>query len=48
MTSGKYKALKNNDKQTFLSRILGQNIIFMASEIGNFSDENIYTKVKVP
>tara|TARA_B000000609_G_C24137236_1_gene329057 strand:+ start:8 stop:1078 length:1071 start_codon:yes stop_codon:yes gene_type:complete len=48
MTSGKYKALKNNDKQTFLSRILGQNIIFIASEIGNFSDENIYAKVKVP
>ena len=48
MTSGKYKALKNSDKQTFLSRILGQNIIFMAGEVGNFFKENIYTKVKVP
>ena len=48
MTSGKYKALKNNYKQIFLSKILGQNIIFMANEVGNFSDENIYTKVKVP
>ena len=48
MTSGKYKVLKNNEKQTFLNRLLGQNIIFMAGEVGNYIEENIYTKVKVP
>tara|TARA_B100001113_G_scaffold125071_1_gene102055 strand:- start:364 stop:1446 length:1083 start_codon:yes stop_codon:yes gene_type:complete len=47
MTSGKYKFLKNKEKQSYLNKLLGQNIIFMAGEVGNNIREDIFTKVKV-
>ncbi len=47
MTGGKYKKLSNIDKQSFLNKLLGQNIVFLANEVGINLEDNIYTKVKV-
>jgi len=47
MTGGKYRFLTNQDKPSFLNRLLGQNIIFLANEVGVTLEDNIFTKVKV-
>ena len=47
MTGGKYRFLTNQEKPTFLHRLLGQNILFIASEMGVKTEEKIFTKVKV-
>ena len=48
MTGGKYKFLTNQEKPSYLNRLLGQNIIFLANELGINLEDNIFTKVKVP
>ena len=47
MTGGKYRFLTNQEKPSYLNRLLGQNIIFLANEVGINLADNIYTKVKV-
>jgi len=47
MTSGKYKFLTNQEKPSYLNKLLGQNIIFLAREVGINLDQDILTKVKV-
>ena len=47
MTGGKYKFLTNQDKPSYLNKLLGQNIIFLAREVGVDLTDNILTKVKV-
>ena len=47
MTGGKYRFLTNQEKPSYLNRLLGQNIIFLANEVGINLEDNIYTKVKV-
>lgn len=43
----RYKYLKNDDRLTFLNRLLGQNLIFLAREIGLDLSEKVYTKLKL-
>ena len=47
MTGGKYKFLTNQKKPSYLNKLLGQNIIFLANEVGVVLDKDILTKVKV-
>ena len=47
MTGGKYRFLTNQEKPSYLNRLLGQNIIFLANEVGIKLEDNIFTKVKV-
>jgi len=47
MTGGRYRFLTNQEKPSFLNRLLGQNIIFLANEVGIRLEDEIYTKVKV-
>lgn len=47
MTGGKYRFLTNQEKPSYLNRLLGQNIIFLANEVGVNIEDNIFTKVKV-
>ena len=47
MTGGKYKFLTNQEKPSYLNKLLGQNIIFLANEVGISLEDNIFTKVKV-
>ncbi|MEE8437061.1 MAG: CRISPR-associated endonuclease Cas6 [Candidatus Neomarinimicrobiota bacterium] len=44
-TGSRYRFLNNVDRINFLNRLLGQNIVFMAREMGMELDENIFTKV---
>ena len=44
-TGHRYRFLNNADRVNFLNRLLGQNIVFMAREMGMELEENIYTKV---
>tara|TARA_A100001011_G_scaffold139928_1_gene147879 strand:+ start:6747 stop:7838 length:1092 start_codon:yes stop_codon:yes gene_type:complete len=47
MTGGKYKFLTNQEKPSYLNKLLGQNIVFLANEVGISLEDNIFTKVKV-
>ena len=47
MTGGKYKFLTNQEKPSYLNKLLGQNIIFLAKEVGVDLTDDILTKVKV-
>ena len=47
LTGGKYKFLTNQDKPSFLNKLLGQNIIFLAKEVGIDLKDDILTKVRV-
>ena len=47
MTGGKYKLLTNQEKPSYLNKLLGQNIIFLAKEVGVNITDDILTKVKV-
>ena len=44
-TGYRYRHLNNADRVNFLNRLLGQNIVFMAREMGMELEENIFTKV---
>ena len=44
-TGSRYRLLNNVDRVNFLNRLLGQNIVFMAREMGMELEENIFTKV---
>ncbi|MFQ6613029.1 MAG: CRISPR-associated endonuclease Cas6 [Fidelibacterota bacterium] len=44
-TGSRYRFLNNVDRVNFLNRLLGQNIVFMAREMGMELEENIFTKV---
>jgi len=44
-TGNRYRYLNNADRVNFLNRLLGQNIVFMAREMGMELEENIFTKV---
>ena len=44
-TGYRYRYLNNADRVNFLNRLLGQNIVFMAREMGMELEENIFTKV---
>lgn len=46
-TGNRYRFLNNADKLSFLNRLMGQNIVFLAREMGIDLDEKIYTKVSV-
>jgi len=45
MTGGKYKFLTNQEKPSFLNKLIGKNIVFLANELGIKLKENIYTRV---
>ena len=45
MTGGKYKFLTNQDKPSYLNKLLGQNIIFLSREFGIDLTHKILTKV---
>ncbi len=46
-TGNRYKYLKNDDRQAFLNRLLGQNIVFLAREMGITMEEKIFTKTNL-
>jgi hypothetical protein len=46
-TQNKYKFLKNKDRIAFLNRLLGQNIVFLAREMGVELNEKVYTKLRL-
>ena len=47
VTGAKYKSLENSERASYLNKLLGQNIIFLANELGIKFEEDILTKVKV-
>ena len=47
MTGGKYKFLTNQEKPSYLNKLIGQNIVFLANEVGISLEDNIFTKVQV-
>ena len=47
ITGAKYKSLDDKEKLSYLNKLLGQNIIFLANELGIKFEEDILTKVKV-
>jgi len=46
-TQNRYKMQKNNGRITFLNRLLGQNIVFLAREMGVDLNDKVYTKLKL-
>ena len=46
-TGNRYKFLKNENRLTFLNRLLGQNIVFLAREMGVAMEEKIFTKLSL-
>lgn len=46
-TQNRYKFLKNKDRIAFLNRLLGQNIVFLAREMGIELNDKVYTKLKL-
>lgn len=46
-TQNRYKFLKNKDRMAFLNRLLGQNIVFLAREMGVELKEKVYTKLRL-
>ena len=46
-TQNRYKLLKNKDRIAFLNRLLGQNIVFLAREMGVELNEKVYTKLRL-
>ena len=44
-TGGEYRFLSDQDKPLFLNRLLGQNLLFIAKEVGEEIKTKIYTKV---
>ena len=48
MTGHKYRPLGNKKKISYLNKLLGFNLIFLAKEMGVSIDNGIYTKVSIP
>ncbi len=46
-TQKRYKFLKNKDRMAFLNRLLGQNIVFLAREMGVDLNDKVYTTLKL-
>jgi hypothetical protein len=46
-TQNRYKFLKSKDRISFLNRLLGQNIVFLAREMGIELNEKVYTKLRL-
>ncbi|MEE9572098.1 MAG: CRISPR-associated endonuclease Cas6, partial [Candidatus Neomarinimicrobiota bacterium] len=46
-TQKRYKFLKNKDRMAFLNRLLGQNIVFLAREMGVDLKDKVYTMLKL-
>ncbi len=46
-TQNRYKSLKNNDRTAFLNRLLGQNLVFLAREVGIEINDKVYTKLRL-
>ena len=46
MTNGKYQSLTNEEKPSYLNKLIGQNIIFLASEVGINLKQEILVKLK--
>ncbi len=46
-TGGKYRFLGDQEKPLFLNKLLGQNLLFIAKELGEEVKTKIYTKVVV-
>jgi len=46
-TQNRYKFLKNKDRTAFLNRLLGQNLVFLAREIGIEINGKVYTKLRL-
>ena len=47
ITGANHKSLDDKEKLSYLNKLLGQNIIFLANELGIRFEEDILTKVKV-
>ncbi|RMF07089.1 MAG: hypothetical protein D6762_08235, partial [Candidatus Neomarinimicrobiota bacterium] len=47
MTGSRYRFLNNPERVSFLNRLLGQNIVFIAREMGMELTEKVYTKVSL-
>jgi hypothetical protein len=47
MTGSRYRFLNNKERIGFLNRLLGQNIVFLAREMGIELQEKIFTKVNL-
>ena len=45
MTGGKYRFLGKEEKPSFLNKLIGQNIVFLANELGVKLSNNIFTRV---
>ena len=48
ITGDKYRSLPNKKKISYLNKLLGFNLNFLAKEMGASVDNGIYTKVKIP
>ena len=46
-TGRKYRALNNSERVSFLNKLLGQNIVFIAKELGIDLIDKIFTKVNL-
>ena len=46
-TGGEYRFLSDREKPLFLNKLLGQNLLFIAKELGEEVSKNIYIKVIV-
>ncbi|MFQ6613642.1 MAG: CRISPR-associated endonuclease Cas6 [Fidelibacterota bacterium] len=47
MTGSRYRFLNNPERVSFLNRLLGQNIVFIAREMGLDLTDKVYTKVSL-
>ena len=45
MTGAKYKKLNENDRLSYLNKLIGQNIVFIANEFNLSLDKTIYVKL---
>ena len=46
-TGRKYRALNNSGQANFLNKLLGQNIVFIAKELGVGLEDKVFTKVNL-
>ena len=46
-TGRKYRALNNSERVNFLNKLLGQNIVFIAKELGVDMEDKVFTKVNL-
>ena len=47
MTGGKYKKLNEEEKRSYLNKLLGQNIVFIANEFNLSLEKAIYTRLDI-